>query len=74
MGVGQDWGALGLIFSSHLRTLTVEPSPREPDQPPLLPPKKEKMKRKVRPVMLRIGYLWMQLGMPGGSGGWGRED
>ncbi len=29
------------------------PALREPDQPPLLPPMKEKMKRKVRPAVLR---------------------
>uniref|UniRef100_A0A8C4M552 Mitogen-activated protein kinase kinase kinase kinase 1 n=1 Tax=Equus asinus asinus TaxID=83772 RepID=A0A8C4M552_EQUAS len=36
-------------LTAHSEPSLWNPAPREPDQPPLLPPKKEKMKRKVRP-------------------------
>ncbi|KAB0382355.1 hypothetical protein FD755_004272 [Muntiacus reevesi] len=35
-------------LTAHSEPSLWNPAPREPDQPPLLPPKKEKMKRKVR--------------------------
>ena len=55
VGVGQGSGALGADFPFPFSEPSLwNPAPREPDQPPLLPPKKEKMKRKVRLVMLRI--------------------
>lgn len=56
---GEVWG----LISPHpvSEPSLWNPAPREPDQPPLLPPKKEKMKRKVRPAMPRAltsGWGW----------------
>ena len=46
-------GLWKLIFSHPVSEPSLwNPPPREFDQPPLLPPKKDKMKRKVRPSVL----------------------
>lgn len=69
----RNQGALGADFPLPFSEPSLwNPAPREPDQPPLLPPKKEKMKRKVRLVMLRIdisGCSWGCLVGVGGEAG-----
>ena len=72
VGWGRGRGVLGADFPHPISEPSLwNPAPREPDQPPLLPPKKEKMKRKVRPAMLRTltsGWGWGRLVGVGGSG------
>lgn len=47
VGLGRDWGALGTDFLLPISEPSLwNPAPREPDQPPLLPPKKEKDEEK----------------------------
>ncbi|XP_011828792.1 PREDICTED: mitogen-activated protein kinase kinase kinase kinase 1 [Mandrillus leucophaeus] len=52
-------------LSAHSEPSLWNPPSRELDKPPLLPPKKEKMKRKVRFSSAEDLHLWTGLGMPG---------
>lgn len=62
-------GSLGLISPHPVSEPSLwNPPPREPDQPPLLPPKTEKMKRKVKPAMLRTHTSGWGCGCPVGVG------
>lgn len=67
--MGELWGLI--ILHPVSEPSLWNPTPQESDQPPLLPPKKEKMKRKVRTAMLRshssrwAWECWV---------GWGWED
>ncbi|XP_017742839.1 PREDICTED: mitogen-activated protein kinase kinase kinase kinase 1 [Rhinopithecus bieti] len=53
-------------LTAHSEPSLWNPPSRELDKPPLLPPKKEKMKKKVRFSSAEDLHLWTGLGMPGG--------